>query len=359
MDVDSCIFSHTYEVQAYKNIGTASSPKFNLVSTDYANLSIQLPNIAGKHLAFGDLDGDGDADMFIGDYNGLLHYFQNTAGAGNPANFVLSPTDPYLYGSTPLDVGNYATPQLIDADRDGDLDLLIGESYGNLNYYKNIGTPTAPTFTLVTTTLGGVDVLKQCCSGYSVPFMFDSAGSYRLIVASEAVRAQGQEMGWIWYFNNIDGNLGGNFTLVDSMYQNIWEGIRMTISGSDVNNDGLMDFAIGNYCGGVAMYLGDSIGVSVHELSSAPFDFLIFPNPSSDELNLNISDFSQNEKYELNIYNSIGEKCFSSVIRHASSVFQLHLPNGVYTCEIKPTGNSSSGLKTENIHAVKKWVVLK
>ena len=346
---DSSSNTDTYNVQAFKNIGTASSPKFQLVNTDFANLSTQIPNVLGKHLTFGDLDGDGDMDMFVGDYQGQLHYFQNTAGAGNPANFVLSAPDPYLYNGTPLDVGNYATPQLIDLDRDGKLDLIIGEMKGKISYYKNIGTPTAPSFTLVTTGLGNVDVYKPCCSGYSVPFIYDSAGSYRMVIASEAIRDVGTEMGWIWYVKDIDGNLGGKFTVVDSMYQNIWEGKRMTITGKDINNDGQMDFVVGNYCGGVALYMGDSSAVKVHELNTMPVDFKIFPNPSAGILNISIPDLKSAERYDLSIFNLIGEKVGSYRIYQSESRIELNLGNGIYTCE----------MKNNTARTVKKLVVVK
>jgi len=347
MSADSCSYSKTFDVRAYRNIGTASSPKFSLVTTDFANFSTQIPNIASKHLTFGDLDGDGDADMFVGDFMGQLHYFENTAGAGNPANFVLTTPDPFPVGGIPLDVGDYATPQLIDIDRDGDLDLIIGERSGNLNYYENIGTPTVPQFHFVSDSLGHVDTEKPCCTGYSVPFMFDSAGSYRLLVSSEASKQYNFNEGWIWYYKNIDGNLSGHFSLVDSMYKNIWEGIRMTIAGKDINNDGLMDLVIGNYCGGVAIYMGDSTNVSVHEIDTTPFDFSLYPNPTSG----NIGFYNlPNSICSLTIYDLIGEKVFSDkILHHTSYVTHLDLPNGVYSCEIM-TGNK---------RAVKKLIILK
>ena len=73
-------------------------------------------------MTFGDVDGDGDSDMIVGHSEGSLIYFQNLAGVGNPCIFVLSQVN---YQS--IDVGDNAVPQLIDVNRDGKLDLLIGE----------------------------------------------------------------------------------------------------------------------------------------------------------------------------------------------------------------------------------------
>ncbi|MBI4930542.1 MAG: T9SS type A sorting domain-containing protein [Bacteroidetes bacterium] len=356
MVTDSCPDTYSYNVHAYKNIGTASAPKFDLVNTDYANLSAQLPNVSGKHLTFGDLDNDGDADMFIGEYGGYIDYFTNTGGAG-PAIFTL--TTQYYQNNlgNPIDVGDYATPQLIDADRDGDLDLIIGEQWGNLNYYKNIGTPTAASFSLATTSFGGVDVLKACCTGYSVPFMYDSAGSYRLIVGSEANRNYPPQ-GWLWQYKNIDGNLAGNFTRVDSMYQNIWEGKRMTVNGKDMTGDGMLDLVVGNFCGGVAFYMGDTNATGIQELNNeTSFDFSIYPNPTSGKIEVR-SKMSGVRRLE--IYNVFGELVYSlnPVGNNSNGVnppFTQSLidlseaPNGIYFCKI-------SG---EKFFKTKKLIVLK
>jgi hypothetical protein len=49
---DSCPSKFSYGVSAYKNIGTTTAPKFELISTDYANLSTQLPYAYGMHFNF-------------------------------------------------------------------------------------------------------------------------------------------------------------------------------------------------------------------------------------------------------------------------------------------------------------------
>lgn len=338
MTIDSCPGSNLYGVLAFKNIGTSSFPKFDLVNSDYANLSSQLATTSGKHLTFGDIDGDGDADMCAGDYGGFVHYFQNTAGPGNPAGFNYIGLLTNISTSLPIDVGSYSTPQLIDVDRDGDLDLLIGEGSGNLNYYENMGTSALHSFSFISGTFGGVDVLKSNITGFSVPFMYDSSGSYRLFVGSEANRTNANKMGWLWKYNNIDGNLSGNFTLEDSTYQDIWEGLRMTVHGNDINNDGALDLVIGNYAGGVAIYLGDSSGVSVSELNKPQFNFTIHPNPSTGEINISLFNIHHTDRFVLNIYNSVGQQvlCTSKEFKDQSfSLDASFLPGGIYSCELK------------------------
>ncbi|MCB0395891.1 MAG: T9SS type A sorting domain-containing protein [Flavobacteriales bacterium] len=133
--------THVGSLALYKNTGTASNPAFSLITNDYMNLStLSLYNL---HPTFGDMDGDGDLDMIIGDASGVMHYFKNTAGAGNTASFSLSEAN---YKG--LDVGSNACPQIMDMNRDGKRDLVVGETNGNLNYFINIGTTNVPQFTM-------------------------------------------------------------------------------------------------------------------------------------------------------------------------------------------------------------------
>jgi hypothetical protein len=332
--IDSCPAATSFGVLAFKNIGTPSSPVFDLVNSDYANLSTQLASVSSKHMTFGDIDGDGDADMYIGDYDGNIHFFRNTAASGNPANFTHIGLVTDVSTGSLIDIGNYATPQLIDVDRDGDLDLIVGERSGNLNYYKNVGSPTASSFSFITASFGGIDTYLPCCTGYSVPFMYDSAGSYRMIVSSESNRTYATTTGWLWHYKNIDGNLAGNFTLTDSLYKKIWEGSRMIANGTDINNDGSMDLVIGNYAGGVAMYLGDTSNVAVHELAQQSIEFSIYPNPSSSEVNILVSDLFRYEKPEVCIYNSIGELVFRQSLHAANTKIENRFMPGIYSCRI-------------------------
>ena len=99
---------------------------------------------SGSAATFADLDGDGDIDALVGDLDGILNYFENTGmasapvftertGAANPFNGV--------------DVGIGSAPTFADLDGDGDLDALVGEYDGILNYFENTGTASAPVFT--------------------------------------------------------------------------------------------------------------------------------------------------------------------------------------------------------------------
>jgi hypothetical protein len=161
----------------YKNTGTLMNPVFELEDADLANISTL--NIGDAlNPTFGDLDGDIDPDMIVGAVDGKLYYFENTGSFTQP-NFVL--TIPNFQN---IDVGGSSAPFLFDMDDDGDLDLLIGEEDGNLNYYTNDGT-TPLSFTLVSERFGGVDVRSRFTNtGYSVPRVTANNDTINLFIGS-------------------------------------------------------------------------------------------------------------------------------------------------------------------------------
>src|SRR5690606_16196158 len=84
-----------------------------------------------------------------------------------------------------INVGLLSKPHVVDLDRDGLPDLLIGERNGNINYYRNTGTATAPAFTLETQSFGGIDLFgTNFGAGNSTPFIadLDGNGNYDLMV---------------------------------------------------------------------------------------------------------------------------------------------------------------------------------
>ena len=318
------------KVAAFKNTGTATKPSFDLETRDYQNLSSL--NIINMMPTFGDLDNDGDKDMLIGDNIGQLYYFTNTP-SGGAANYTLTQSKVKDNASAVIDVGNYAAPQLIDVDRDGRLDLIIGCSSGTLTYYRNTGTISAPIFTKITNAFGGVNIVRKSTysiTGYSTPYMYDSGGKYKLLLGSES--------GYLYYYNNIDGNLAGKFNLVDSSYEKIGEGSRTAITGSDINNDGLLDLVIGNYAGGVSVFKGQtSDPQSVSPIEVGKLEFSLYPNPSSGTLNINLSN-SQGVS-QVAFIDMLGREIYSQqTARNFLTLDVSPFPQGMYTCRITVQG---------------------
>ena len=130
-------------VRILENIGSSTAPAFQMRD------AIDLPDAYHYAPALGDLDGDGDPDLVLGTWDGDVLYVENDNGALVPAQ-----DGPTVIASLPR--GSNATPTLGDIDGDGDLDLLVGEASGTVNVFRNDGSPTEPNFVLQSETIDGV-----------------------------------------------------------------------------------------------------------------------------------------------------------------------------------------------------------
>ncbi|MDQ3192648.1 MAG: T9SS type A sorting domain-containing protein [Bacteroidota bacterium] len=327
--------NYSSSIALFKNIGTISSPSFELITRDYENISsLGLRNI---YPSFGDLDGDGDKDMIIGDDTGQLYYFENTASSGNLPSYTL--TSPNYFG---IDVGQSSTPQLYDINNNGLLDLLIGERNGSINYIPNTGTVNSPTFNSATMIefFGGVDVrVSPSITGYSVPFIFKKDNKLRLIIGSES--------GKLFYYDNVEQNIEGTFNLVSDFYAELKEGTRTAPVGFDMNNNGELDLFIGNYAGGLSYF--ENALTSVNNTPSEILEFKIYPIPASSIIHVEYKQNDNSNSAQLIIYNYLGE-----VVEEKNN-----MENGKTNINLE---NLSDGiyfmlLKLDNKQATKKFII--
>ncbi len=314
---------YTSGLSLYHNIGTTMTPIYKLLDEDFAGLStINLDLVGNKpvlgiHSTFGDLDNDGDEDMMIGDYFGNLHYFTNTAGVSSPANFVLNQPK---YQS--IDVGNFAAPQLVDLNRDGKLDMVIGKENGYFTYYENTGTLTVPSFAKITDSLGRVSTKHPMFyQGNSVPCVIDDSGSYKMFAGSSS--------GNIFRFGNIDGNLSGIFTRLDTNFLNINEGTNSCVTIANVSGSSYLDMIVGNQAGGVAFFEGKQAVISVEEINLWS-NINIYPNPTKNNVSIHLGNNSiSNATIEL--IDLLGKTFIHQEVRKPiENINLLAIPQGIY-----------------------------
>jgi hypothetical protein len=128
----------------FQNTGSSSSPAF-VERTSFPANPLGGSGSGGNRStpALVDLDGDNDRDFVTGTSQGTLGYWQNTGTAANPI-FVFRPPGVSPVGA--IDIGTYSSPAFGDVDGDGDPDLLIGSSGTTLRYYENTGSAGSPQF---------------------------------------------------------------------------------------------------------------------------------------------------------------------------------------------------------------------
>ncbi|NOQ75868.1 MAG: T9SS type A sorting domain-containing protein [Crocinitomix sp.] len=317
------------KIAYYENVGTAEAPLFEFVTDDYQDISTMgIGETLTLYPTFGDLDGDGDEDMILGEYLGYCYYMENTGGAGSPAIFN---TFVLLLNSdgAPIHEGTYCYPHLVDLDREGDFDLVIGRRNGKLQYLENSGIGTY-NFTEVTDNLGGVDVSgATSVEGFAVPQFIDVDGEYHLLV--------GSKRGYVYYYDDVDLNIEGSFHLVDSIVDNINIGTYSAPAVANLNDNNRLELVLGNRRGGVALYQSASTSnISLVEYSTEN-EIAIYPNPASNNVTISLGAISANElKQTKVVLSSISGKTIMTVNPQANtfSVDVEQFAKGVYLIHI-------------------------
>ncbi len=280
----------------YKNTGSPENAAFQLSNKNLGNLWDE--NLLGIFPTAGDLDGDGEPELIVGHQHGSLILFQKDD------NGALQIQD-RNYAS--INVGAYSSPQLFDLDKDGLLDLIVGEQDGNLNYYHNDGSATDPIFSYVSDSLGKVSVRDIALSydGFSTPGFFRGAdGITGLLVGSNS--------GLIHYFTDIDDNLLGTFTansklyeLLDTIPMSFDRGLRTAAVMTDLNHDSTWEMIVGNYAGGLEYFNSQpQVSPGWQDFGWKNEELKLFPNPANNTISIE-SDIHDGSL--LCIYNASGK----------------------------------------------------
>jgi hypothetical protein len=193
---------------------------------------------------FGDIDNDGDLDLAVGRDDGTLSSFRRNAdGSFTPMNGIGGNSVNPFSG---IDVGWLSAPTFTDLDRNGTLDLILGNSDGTLSAFRrnNDGsfTPMNGVGGNSANPFGNIDVGFQ-----STPCFhdIDLDGDHDLVLGNSA--------GTLSSFRRNDD---GTFTPMDGLngrptnpFSSVYAGGSSMPTFTDLDFDGDADLVVGRFDG--------------------------------------------------------------------------------------------------------------
>jgi hypothetical protein len=227
-DFDFFVGNWGFSLTYFENIGTNTIPQFKFRTKRYDGITIDSVTGGRTYPLFCDLDADGDKDLILGDFDGKIHFWRNDGSAQNATYTLITDSLQNIV------VSGFCKPELWDCDDDGDFDLFIGDYWGKVAFYRNIGTPQQSNFSLVSNFWLNIDVGFNSCPKF---VDIDADGDEDLFI--------GAENGKIYFYRNNGTPQQYNFSYVTNNYNNIDVGDYSVPKFADIDHDGDFDLFIG------------------------------------------------------------------------------------------------------------------
>ena len=346
-DEDFDLFlSRSSKFAFYENTGFSQEPEFLFIDDNYQGI---YPGYYGS-IDFADLDADSDYDLLIGFYDGDWSYVSLYENTGTVFNPQFSLVNSNLLGQI---TDTEIRLSLCDINNDNDYDLFIGDGYGHIHYYSNIGNASQFHFNLVTTNYLNIDV------GYMAsPYFYDidADGDYDMFIGYN-LGTDPSPVG-IRFYENTGSPTNAIFTYITQYWGDVTiHSTSSTPCFADINDDGDGDLFIGSYDGGVAFYRNLYYNNSVSDPSDhIPTEFSLreaYPNPFNSKTA--ISYQLQADSYvELVVYDVLG--------REVAVLLNQQLSSGSYQLNWNAEGYSSGcyflRLQAEGAFQTKKIILI-
>lgn len=305
----------------YKNIGTIEYPTFQLSDKNYLNFSNSGHTSPHPHAA--DLDGDGKIDLLIGTGDGRILFYKNRSSNNG---FEASAPIFLPYQNNDLDVGQNATPFVIDIDQDGKKELFIGEFNGNINLYKNIASPGQIQLELMTDSVGKINTRSDF-----LPFGYSSLTISDINQDGKLDAIIGGYDHYLRFVSNIQDSLLDKVTPVNLSIQNASIGRKITPTFQHFTNENDGTLLLGLQTGGVRwLSLHPPNYRPVHVVENLDkYDIQVYPNPFSDKIQLKIQDFKQQLGWK--IIDLLGRTISTGKISGSTHTIEMNIiPAGTY-----------------------------
>ena len=180
-----------------RNTGTTDAPGYGApVKIHAGDKPLETFGWPSPNLA--DFDGDGDLDLLCGEFLDGFTYYENTGTRTAPAYAAGRRLKTDSGAPLVMDL-EMITPTAIDWDRDGDLDLIVGDEDGRVAFIANTGklAERAPVFAPPVYFQQEADTLK--CGALATPCGTDWDGDGDTDIVS------GNTAGYIEFFENLSG----------------------------------------------------------------------------------------------------------------------------------------------------------
>lgn len=255
-DLDFFLGNNGSTPQFFMNYGSVAAAEFQSVTASL-NPFEGVGNLSKGIATFGDMDGDGDADMFVGVSNGTFRYYTYDQSAASYVEQTTVETNP-MHG---VDIGTHAAPELVDIDGDGDLDLFVGVSNGTVRYYRNdlsLGTSQFVEVTGAANPFNGLDFGSRSTLDF---IDIDGDGDMDAFATAQGV---------LQFYRNTGSATAPVFTLesgAGTPIENVDQTGARTIELVDIDGDGAIEAIIGREDGTL-----DIIDDGIAELIVTPSD---------------------------------------------------------------------------------------